>query len=122
MFQARKKTTGIKSLSGESVDISGKKVIGFCGLGNPESFRDSLIRCGCKIAQFITFPDHHIYDEADIIEISNKVSLSEAAGAVTTLKDMVKLEHVWPADIPLHYLEIVIELDNESELYKLLLS
>ncbi|HBZ00509.1 MAG TPA: tetraacyldisaccharide 4'-kinase [candidate division Zixibacteria bacterium] len=120
VFQAHKKIIGIKSLTGEPVDLTGKKVIGFCGLGNPESFHSSLETYGCQIAEFMPFPDHHIYDEGDIFEISKRVCLSEAVGAVTTLKDLVKLEQLWPADISLHYLEIVIELDNESEFYKLL--
>jgi tetraacyldisaccharide 4'-kinase len=120
IFQAHKKTVGVKSLAGDPDDLTGKKVIGFCGLGNPESFRTSLEKYGCQIVEFMAFPDHHIYDEADIFEISKKVCLSEAVGAITTLKDLVKLEQLWPADISLHYLEIVIELDNESELYKLL--
>jgi tetraacyldisaccharide 4'-kinase len=120
ILNANKIFEGIKSLNGGSIDLTGKKVIGFCGLGNPESFRNSLVKCGCLLSGFMTFRDHHIYDEEDIFRISKQVCVEQAAGAVTTMKDFVKLEKLWPADIALYYIDIAIELDNENELYRLI--
>ena len=120
IIRATKIIVGMRSIEGMAVNLEGQKVIGFCGLGNPESFQSSLRKYGCEIVEFLKYPDHHIYDQADIFKIARTVYARNAIGAVTTLKDFVKLEQLWPADIALHYLEIAIELDNENEFHKLI--
>jgi tetraacyldisaccharide-1-P 4'-kinase len=68
--------------------FAGKAVFSFCGLGNPESFRQTLIALGCSIAAFRTYADHHPYTEADIVEI---LASSNSHPVVTTEKDAVRL-------------------------------
>ena len=120
IFEAGKMVVGIKSIDGKTSNLVGKKVIGFCGLGNPNSFHISLNSIGCEIGELLTFRDHYIYKKSNIEKITKMCKTKKCDGAVTTLKDAVKLEKIWPADIPLYYLEITIKLVNEAEFFKLL--
>ena len=120
IFRAMKIMAGIKSLGGKSVEIRGKRVVGFCGLGNPESFYNSLNDIGCEIREFMKFRDHHIYKLSDINKIIRVCKNENCHAAVTTLKDAVKLEQIWTAEIPLYYLEITIKFEKEAEFFKLL--
>ncbi|QQG35137.1 MAG: tetraacyldisaccharide 4'-kinase [Micavibrio aeruginosavorus] len=69
---------------------SGSKVIGFCALGRPEGFRDSLQTLGYDIVLFKTFPDHHRYSASDIQELKTEAARLNAR-LVTTEKDAVKI-------------------------------
>ncbi len=68
-----------------------KKVIGFCGIGNPEGFRNLLIKYGYQLIAFYKFPDHHHYTEKDLYFIRKKCSELGAEGIITTEKDIVKI-------------------------------
>ena len=120
LFNARKVVSGIKDLNGQSVDLIGKRLVAFCGLGNPNSFRESLSEIKCDIAEFMTYRDHKRYQARDIKNIAARVNNTNSYGAITSLKDLVKLKGIWPINTPLYYLEISIELDNRPEFLKLL--
>lgn len=120
LFRASKKTSSITAKSGTTASLAAKKIVAFCGLGNPESFENSLNEAGCDITDFIEFRDHHIYNKSDIENIVRKIEISGAEGTVTTLKDFVKIEDLWPSEVPLYRLDITIELDNGAEFYKLI--
>lgn len=120
IFRARKKVSAIKSLDGQSADIAGKKLVAFCGLGNPDSFRQSLDGIGWLDGGLAKFRDHHIYKKGDIDSILERIKVTGSSGAITTMKDLVKIERMWPDGTQLYCLQISIELDNESEFLKLL--
>jgi tetraacyldisaccharide 4'-kinase len=117
--KAYKKVVGVKSVDGSSVDISNNKLVAFCGLGNPDSFRGSLANCDCEITEFIRYRDHHIYGRGDLDRIMERIRETGAAGAITTLKDLVKAESIWDDKSNLYYLETAIELENENDFFKL---
>ncbi len=120
VFSARKIVSGVKSTSGESIDITGRKAAAFCGIGNPESFRGSLIESGSKLVLFEKFKDHFIYKDNDINDLIKRSRDSGAELVVTTLKDFVKVEKIWPEDIKLYYLKINVEIDKEDEFIELI--
>ncbi|MDR1382657.1 MAG: tetraacyldisaccharide 4'-kinase [Planctomycetaceae bacterium] len=81
--------------SGETKDFSDikeEKILGFCGIGNPDSFRKTLESCGCWIQKFVTFPDHHHYSDNDVQHILNLSQVVDSQYAVCTLKDFVKVK------------------------------
>ncbi len=84
-----------------------KKVIGICGIGNPERFKKTLWNLGTNIIEFITYPDHHNYTEEDINLIREKTK--ECDFAVTTAKDKVKL----PSDLNLAVVNIYTQVDKD---------
>ena len=118
-FLARKMAAGLKSLDGQPSDLKNGKALAFCGIGNPDSFRSSLKNLGLEVLEFILFNDHHVYSQSDIIKLQQKYRNLKADFLVTTLKDMVKLEKIWPSNIPLYYLDIRLQFDNEADFLKL---
>jgi tetraacyldisaccharide 4'-kinase len=90
--------------------LRGRPVAGFCGLGNPEAFRQSLLRLGVDLVAWRTFPDHHPYQRADIEDLRRWAQqLPSAAVVVTTQKDLVKIcldrlaeRALWALGIRLH--------------------
>jgi tetraacyldisaccharide 4'-kinase len=120
VFKATRRISSTTDSKGATVAISGKKIVAFCGLGNPDSFHKSLGATECEIAEFIEYRDHFVYTKAEISKIIEKIKILGADGAMTTFKDYVKIESLWPLEIPIYRLEIVIELENSEKFYKLL--
>lgn len=101
--------------------LRGRRVLAFCGLGNPEGFRRTLVGLGCEIVGFESFPDHHPYARADVERLAARASETSAESIVCTLKDLVKIRLDQLAGRPLEAVEIGIEfLAGESYLTKLL--
>ncbi len=77
----------------ESLDaLRGRSVGAFCGLGNPQAFRRTLIDLGADVVSFRVFPDHHPYSKADVADLRRWGADLPAGGlALTTQKDFVKL-------------------------------
>jgi tetraacyldisaccharide 4'-kinase len=78
--------------NGESVLLDGRRVCTFCGIGNPGSFRDTVVTLGGQITDALVFPDHHPYDTNDIDGIVRTYRNSSADWIVTTEKDAIRLE------------------------------
>ncbi len=105
--------------------LSGRPVAAFCGIGNPAGFRHTLETCGCEVAGFREFPDHHRYDREDVHSLTEWVTELEAAAVVCTGKDLVKLgvdslgpHPLWAVDIGLEFL--FGQADFEAKLARLL--
>jgi tetraacyldisaccharide 4'-kinase len=93
--------SGVRTLSGEALPlrtISGKKVFGFCGIGNPASFRDTLSALGTEVRGFMAFRDHYRYRERDVRHIYDSADKCAADWIVTTEKDIMRLKDFPPGD------------------------
>lgn len=73
-------------------DLTGRSILPFCGIGNPDAFFEQLTELGAKIKDVVVFGDHHNYHKADFIKIRQCAESSGAEWIVTTEKDAVKLE------------------------------
>lgn len=71
-------------------NLSGRRVLGFAGIGRPEKFRRSLIESGAELADFVSFPDHHPYSAGDLAALRQRADRLGAA-LVTTAKDHVRI-------------------------------
>jgi tetraacyldisaccharide 4'-kinase len=67
------------------------KPFAFCGIGRPEGFIRMLAAHGYEPMETMIFPDHHIYDDADMHRLMERARHVDANGFVTTEKDAVKL-------------------------------
>jgi tetraacyldisaccharide 4'-kinase len=91
--------------------LRGKAAVGFCGIGNPESFRKTLEQAGARILAFRTFPDHHAYNASDVEDLRSWASKqAKDCLVVTTQKDLVKLrlpnlggQALWALRVGLHF-------------------
>ncbi|MHB8882281.1 MAG: tetraacyldisaccharide 4'-kinase [Thermodesulfovibrionales bacterium] len=105
------------SLQGEEhpvARLSGKRVFGFCGIGNPESFRRTLLSAGVELAGFRHYRDHHHYTAGDIAEIRAEAGRSKSEWIVTTEKDIIKLRGL---DLPENILIIRVKFSVDSSFY-----
>ena len=91
-------------------------VAAFCAVGNPGSFFENLRRVGYEIALQRSFPDHHVYSQA---EIDSLVKDAGASVLVTTAKDAVKLRTL-SFSAACYVMEIEIAIENAEEFTRLI--
>lgn len=97
--------------------LRSRRVVGFCGIGNPEGFRRTLVGLGCDIVGFREFPDHHAYERTDVDALAKAALDSSAELLVCTHKDLVKLRIDSLAGRPLKAVVVGVEfLVGEAEL------
>lgn len=87
--------TGIENHSGTQhtlAHINDKRVVAFCGIGNPKVFHDMLVQQGLHVVHFEKFADHHDYQRTDIQRLVKLAETHHATTIVCTHKDLVKIQ------------------------------
>ena len=100
-----------------SVDLMGKKVLAFAGIGRPEKFFGTLRDLGCIISDTVRFSDHHVYTVNEIDTLISKAKDMNAI-LVTTSKDYVRLNKAAAENV--REIPVTLEWENSSELPTLL--
>lgn len=72
-------------------NLKNQKVLGFCGLGNPQQFFDTIRQLTQTPPIAKTFPDHHKYSENEIDEMIQAAEKQDCRFIITTEKDAVNL-------------------------------
>jgi tetraacyldisaccharide 4'-kinase len=98
------------------IELSGKSVAAFCGIGNPEGFHRTLRALGTELIDFRVFPDHHPYTAADVGSLERWVTGLGANLVLTTQKDSVKLRAASLGPAPLRALRIGLEITAGREI------
>jgi tetraacyldisaccharide 4'-kinase len=70
--------------------LQGKRVLAFCGIGDPPRFFRTLQASGIDVAVEKAFADHHRYTSADVAALLAQAA-RDGLTLVTTEKDLVKL-------------------------------
>ena len=91
-----------------------KKYLFFCGIGNPNNFKNLLQKHKFDIIDEVIFPDHFNYKKKDIINIKERAEKNNAI-IITTEKDYVKIPQV---DDNINFIEIDLKIENEDKLLK----
>ena len=87
------------------------------GIGNPASFKKTLIKNKFNIIKEIIFADQYKYTSYDIVNIK-KIAKELGAKIITTEKDYIKLK---PKDNKgINFLEVKLVLKKEKELINLI--
>ncbi len=103
-------------------EIKDKKIIIFSGIGNPQSFSNSLTEAGFNIIEHIIFSDHYNYESEDISKIVNIAKKYNIENIITTEKDAVKIEHLYEW-APVTFWHSVLEVTwNTSNPFEKILS
>jgi tetraacyldisaccharide 4'-kinase len=124
IFVCRRKPVRIRKVDGSIFDLSwlrGRRVVAFCGIGNPRSFFDTLVSIGAVLCESIAFPDHHVYSDAEIEQLLIRLGANRADALLTTAKDAVRLKNSQRIK-DLYVLDIVLEIDEEHQFTELLKS
>ena len=96
-------------------ELTGKRVVAFCGIGNPEGFRRTLAPIVAQTLDFRVFPDHHSYTSSDVADLGQWARDLGAELVLTTQKDFVKLRADSLGSIPLRALKIGLEVKEGLE-------
>ena len=97
--------------------FKGKNVTAFAGIAYPRKFFDTLEDQGAKILEKVTFPDHYIYKENDLLKLIETANNNKSI-LVTTKKDLIRIPENYQSII--HKLEGEIILKDEELLKKTL--
>ena len=91
-------------INNENKIFKGQKITAFAGIAYPEKFFNSLTEQGAKIVKEVTYPDHHIFDENDLLSLAEIANKTQSI-LVSTQKDFVR--------IPKSYRSLVNTLEGE---------
>ena len=108
----------VEILNIEKFDLDNNYLI-FSGIGNSESFKETLVENKFNIIEELIFPDHYNYKKEDISRIVKKANKINAK-IVTTEKDYIKITNDINNDI--NFIEINFKIDDEEKLKKLISS
>jgi len=128
IFRSATKLCGLKEISsgetGSRENWRSKRVLAFCGIGNPQTFFQDLRKWEFSLASEEVFPDHHAYMETELSRLSKKARQKGAAALLTTEKDGMNFPTGWKADLPILacaiQAEVVEAQDFEAMLQALL--
>lgn len=93
--------------------------LAFSGIGNPLSFKKTLIKNKFKIIDEIIFPDHFNYKKKDIDQIKKRAKNINAK-IITTEKDFSKISKIDNTDI--NFVEVDLVIENDTDLINFLKS
>jgi tetraacyldisaccharide 4'-kinase len=98
-------------LSGDAApdSLGGRRVLAFCGLGNPAGFEATVRAQGASVAAFRPFPDHHPYSKTELDGLEAEGRELDVEGLLTTEKDAARLPGR-PWTLPVWVLGVDLEI------------
>jgi tetraacyldisaccharide 4'-kinase len=97
LFRSRTRVLGaVEAATGADAAIESlrsRRALGFCGVGNPQSFWRCLEQEGVQLVHRMRFRDHHVYAPLDVRNIVLAARHEQAEILLTTEKDLVNLWH-----------------------------
>jgi len=110
---------GLANAAGETIgtqSVAGN-VAAFCGIGNPDGFRETLrgAGLGARFVEYRSFPDHHHYTSNDLADLARWAASLRADALITTQKDLVKIPQTHLGEIPLWALTIRAQMTVGQE-------
>jgi tetraacyldisaccharide 4'-kinase len=101
--------------------IRDKRILAFCGIGNPNAFRQTLECCGAKVVELIPFPDHHQFSRNDLDGLEQIAGKHGVDLILCTMKDFVKIDRHISGTVPVQAVLINIRfLSGETAFRELL--
>jgi len=76
--------------SGGTAWLSGRPVVAFAGIANPNRFFALAESLGARVLERVSFPDHHVFSRGDA-ECLLALAQAKACDLITTEKDWVRL-------------------------------
>ncbi|TAL27157.1 MAG: tetraacyldisaccharide 4'-kinase [Nitrospirae bacterium] len=117
IFTAEHKPSRFMGHKGETMPLkwaAGKNFFAFCGIGNPGSFKKTLLSTGCELKGIKAYRDHYKYKQKDIDDILKEARKNNADWLVTTEKDMTRLKGL---NMPENLIAITIRFSVDERFY-----
>ena len=123
LYMAEHVAAGLRTLSGQVVPLNAltdKRVFGFCGLGNPASFRNTLQGVKVRlVGDLLSFRDHVRYTPRHIAKIRQEALTGNVEWIVTTEKDIMKLKALpVPQDLAPILVSLRIDFSIDTAFYE----
>ncbi len=97
--------------------VRGKRALIFSGIGNPNQFRRMVDALGVQVVDECVFHDHVAYASSTFRELARRVERSRPDVALTTEKDLVKIQSQWSMAVPVFAVSLAVEfLDGRNRL------
>lgn len=115
IYAMRNRSLGWFDADGNPQEAPGRR-FGFCGLGNPQPFREDLLADAAPLTGFRIFRDHHRYTTDECRQILQAARANDAT-PVTTEKDLMRMGRA-PAELlaAVRVLHIDVEIDHPERL------
>jgi tetraacyldisaccharide 4'-kinase len=97
--------------------LSGKRVVAFAGIAEPERLMKTLIDLKADVVSFKRFEDHHPFHHREIQALLDEKESLQADYLLTTEKDWVRMEEIVPPCPDLAYLTIRVDVWDEKEAF-----
>lgn len=96
--------------------LASRRCFAFCGIAQPELFRQTLERQGLQLVGFHPLADHQRYSSSVLDGLLSRARRAEADVLVTTEKDLVKLA-AWTVEVsmPLFALRMQVEAEKHFD-------
>jgi len=118
IFSAEHRPLAFITTKGETLPskwAEGKNFFGFCGIGNPISFNETLLSVNIELTGFKTFRDHYRYNQNDVQLITRDAEKCGADWIVTTEKDIMRLKGL---SLPDNLVSLTIEFSVDDKFYE----
>lgn len=120
VFEAYYKAVGFVDVKSgafyPSEEFYGQKSLVVCGIANPVSVMNAMLKTGIDTTNKLIFKDHKSYSETNVQKIRKQFYATNASSVITTQKDSVKLIQFAREldDIDIYYLKIEMCFDREE--------
>ena len=111
VFEAKYTPTNLRSFNLK------KKILFFCGMGNPSEFERTLKKYKFKIKEKFIYPDHYNFSNFDILNLK-KLAKNKKLNIITTEKDYLRLNKKNKKNVK--FLKIDLSIKNMQNFSKFL--
>lgn len=117
LFFAEHRPLKFVTLQGDTFPMEWSKdktFFAFCGIGSPESFKETLVSLNISLKGFKSYRNHYRYSSKDIRDIIKQTEKIGANWIVTTEKDIMRLKEL---AVPVNLIAIAIEFFIDKNFY-----
>lgn len=113
--------SSIKNLNGNKVERENGPVALFCGIAQPHLFYGLVKKSGFSIVQTLFLPDHGFLSYEDLLIFAASAKEIGACCILCTEKDRVKLNPKALLSLPVHYVEMELDIVQGKEIFERLI-
>jgi len=108
-FEAERLTSRNGDVVHDPSLLKGKRVLIFSGVANASSFRRLVEGLAAQVVADLRYSDHMTYTEETLRQIHEQADKVQAQVLLTTEKDLVKVQPLWPYSDPVWALSVGIK-------------
>jgi len=108
---------GSNAAAPQLVDVRGKELFAFCGIGNPKAFFADLPRWGVQVAGTAAYRDHYRYSQRDAEDLQRRAQAAGAEALICTEKDIYNFPDAQSHPLQILYCRIALRLPEGEKFW-----